>query len=483
VPVQRRQLCSVQSAALQSDAVTEHFLRRIEKLALTLLGRQFQSPDSLWQFQLDLLNLQRDIQAAINDYKGRAKRDKDAKGALANLRACRWHARRLGDAFAWVVLGGDGKLLEPLSRNNRTAIARENHGSRGMILAARYLASQGQGFPLLHDITDLLRIGDITLVRVGDNSERTLNTVEVKTRAHLKRRLDTQDLAEYEYHIEILSAGLFNGAKDDILTPESTELVQNVSAPARPIDKRLGRQAKRMSTALLHQASQPNVLIEEEGETPALWAAVNEPVTTHWKSLQRVVRKARRSGYGAECVDDTFLYVALYDAEGLSPKSINHSSRLRDDLSNPRLLVEDDRNINVLSIALIPPPEVTGAQLFRPFYLYPIPRSSIRDLLHGRMIILVCLNEGRLVKALEEADFSVDFRPDRRRSPLIATGSVAMDEGTEFHVQLPDLRHHLDQVIYEFRGRDAIVQAARVMFKAAAGVVADSKSITPRLVR
>ena len=463
----------VEPAAESADLVAEPFLRRIEKLALWFLGHRFESPQDLWQYQLNLLSLQRDIQASINDYKGRARREKSVMKALTNLRACRWHARRLGDAFAWVMFDGNTKTIEPLSRNVRTVVPRDSHGSRGMILVASNLASQGWGFPLIHDITDCLRIGDVTFIRIREGSERSYNTVEIKTAAQLKRRLEAQNLAEYEYRIQVISAAPFNDVQVGSATLESAEFESVVSLPMRPVSRHTGRQLKRMSTALLHQTADPNVLIAQDGEIPALWAAVNTPVTQHWKSLQRVVHKARRSGYGSECVDGTFLYVAIYSPEGLSPESMDYSSRLQADLSNPALVIEDDSGLNVLSIALIPPFEQTGPHLFRPFYLYPIPRSSIGDIIHGRMIIFVCTNEGRLVESLKESGFSVDFNPKGKKSPLIAACSVTAENGSEYYIQSPDLRHYLDEIIYEFRGRDSIVKAAKAVFDAAANVVTE----------
>jgi hypothetical protein len=178
-----------EDASESFDVVCQPFMGRLEKLTSALLGRRLASPEALWQFQLDLLHLQRNIQSAINDYKIQVKRRQAPIEILTELRAYRWYARRLGDAFAWVVLGGDKKILEPLSRNSRvTVAARESHGSRGMIAIAGYLAGQGWGFPVIHDITDVLRIGDITFVRVNEDSEREYKTVEVKTRAELNRR-------------------------------------------------------------------------------------------------------------------------------------------------------------------------------------------------------------------------------------------------------------------------------------------------------
>ena len=202
-------------------------------------------------------------------------------------------------------------------------------------------------------------------------------------------------MAEFDYRMRIFSAPLPENAQAVPTVPEEIEFKTVVSRPTRLVGRRNVRQAKRMSTALLHQTAELNSLLKDEGEVPALWTAVNAPVNTHWQSLQRVVRKARRNGYGSECVDGTFLYAAFYDAKGLSPESADRS-RLQEDLLNPALLIKDHARPNVLRTTVIPTLEHAGAQLFRPFYLYPIPRSSIIDLLHGRMIILICFNEGRL---------------------------------------------------------------------------------------
>lgn len=474
-PMQSKESPGDEDTAESYDVVCQPFLSRLEKLAFALLGRRLTSPEALWQFQLDLLHLQRDIQSAINDYKTQVKRRQVTIEILTELRAYRWHARRLGDAFAWVILDGDKKILEPLSRNSRTTVAaHESHGSRGMLVAACHFAGQGWGFPLIHDITDALRIGDITFVRVHGDSEREYKTVEVKTRAEFKKRLEAENRAEYVYHIQVLYAAPNDHEPIDSANQENVEFEAPISPPGRPVGRRIGRQAKRMSAALSHQTAKLDELIKEDGETLALWTGVIAPVTTHWKSLQRVVRKARRNGYGSECVDDTFLYVAIYSAEGLSPESTSYSSRLQEDLSNPALLVEDNGNRgNVLSIVRIPTEEQAGPQLFRPFYLYPIPRSAISDILHGRMIILVLFNESKLAEALEKAGFSVEFSSEVKRSPMMVKGSVITSSGNEYHAQPSDMRDHFDEIIYEFRGRDSIVQVAKVMFGAAANVLAE----------
>jgi len=295
--------------------------------------------------------------------------------------------------------------------------------------------------------------------------------VEVKTRAEFKRRLEGQNLAEYEYRMQAFSASPPDGAHADPDALESADFTSVIPRSAGPLSRRINRQAKRMSTALLHQTAEPNTLIKEDGAAPAVWTAVNTPVTAHWKALQRVVRKARRSGYGSECVDDTFLYVAFYSPEGVSPESVNRASQLQEDLSSSPLVIRGGSRANTLSIATIPTIEQASAHLFLPFYLYPIPRSSICDIIHGRMVIFVCYNDGRLVESLEEAGLNVEVNQKTRQ--LTVTRSVTTDGGAEYYIQSPDLRYYLDQIIYEFHGRDSIVHAAKAVLDVAENVTAE----------
>jgi hypothetical protein len=388
------------------------------------------------------------------------------------LRECRWHARRLGDAFAWVILGGDEHILAALSQNKPVAVPGDSHGSRGMLLVANHLAEEGWGFPLIHDITDCLRVGDATFIRVLEDSDRSYKTIEVKTKARLKRTLEDEGLTEYEYQIEVLSTGALSDEQNTRTVAVSGESENLVLHPNRSVRGRIDRQVKRMSTAQLHLTALPNTPIKEDGGVLALWTAVNGSFATHWKPLQRVVRKARRNGYGSECVDNTFLYAAFYSADGLSPDSMSHDL-LRHDLLNPALLVEDGDQVNALSIAAIPPPQRVGAYLCLPFYLYPIPRSSVCDIIHGRLIIFVAFNEGRLAECLEQAGFNVEIDYKAKGKPFVVDASVTAKDGSQYRVRLPDLRRYFDGIIYGFRGREALKKAVQAMVNAGADVAAD----------
>jgi hypothetical protein len=113
-----------------------------------------------------------------------------------------------------------------------------------MLLMARYLAGQDWGFPLIHDITDCLRIGDVTYVRIPENSERSYTTVEVKTHAEFKGRLEGQNLAEYEYRILAFSASPFDGAHADPAALESADFTSVIPRSVGPFSRPIDRQAK-----------------------------------------------------------------------------------------------------------------------------------------------------------------------------------------------------------------------------------------------
>jgi hypothetical protein len=152
------------SASQAASPTAFPFLRRLERLARILIGGRFKNSQGIWKLQLSLLELQRDLQDAIGDTKKRAKTDPNAQADLESLREVRWHARRLGDALAWLLLGLNRQLIYPLAQNEHVPIGPEDHGSRGVLGIAEFLSQEGWGFPLLHDITDCLRIGDVTFV-------------------------------------------------------------------------------------------------------------------------------------------------------------------------------------------------------------------------------------------------------------------------------------------------------------------------------
>jgi hypothetical protein len=61
--------------------------------------------------------------------------------------------------------------------------------------------------------------------------------------------------------------------------------------------------------------------------------------------------------------------------------------------------------------------------------------------------------------------------PKKRQIKVIRR--VTTDSGTEYYIQSPDLHYYLNQIIYEFRGRDSIVQVATAVLDAAEKVTTE----------
>lgn len=380
------------------------YLLRVERLFRSLIRRGGpDGPESLWRFQQDLMELQRDVQRAIGD----AKREGPAAyESLQALRDARWHARRLGDAFAWLILGMERQHIFPLSSNSPVAVGPDDTGSRGVNAIAEALWAEGWGFPLLHDATDVLRIGDITFVRPG---EAPL-TVEVKTRLEEEGRIPGQDEQLSRYTVTVLATEELpplrsapSGASASPSADDPAEPADDPDAAARALppalqrsQPRVERQIRRLRTARARQTAAPDTVFENhDGSGPVLNRHVRSSHPGHDDALARVVRKARADGYAAETVEATFLYAALHDPAGLDPaRVVALAERLPDDIVGSGILDEDDKNRNALVLNQIPSPESRGPQLFLPYFLLPLPRVAICDLLHGRTVLLNLVNPG-----------------------------------------------------------------------------------------
>ena len=222
----------------------------------------------------------------------------------------------LGDAFAWLLLGLNRKAIHSLAYNERVPISQEHHGSRGILVIAPHLADQGWGFPLIHDVTDCLRIGDITFINPDKSPTDRFRTVEVKT------KLTGQEAApdgrvKYQYEVRVLvPASHREGA-----TPlRDTELGAT----------RADRQLLRMRNALTRRTAPEGELVELIDEPPLLVARVDSEAPSHWETLRRVIRRARQSGYASEVVEKAFLYAAFYHPNGFDTQALDNSSIAED---------------------------------------------------------------------------------------------------------------------------------------------------------
>ncbi|MFF1696867.1 hypothetical protein ACFVXC_25185 [Streptomyces sp. NPDC058257] len=448
----------------KTDNETKGYLHRVECLARFLIGAEYNA-GTLWDFQIDLLKLQRDIQQSIGIEKERIRRSKDKATKLKSLQYARWSSRRLGDAFAWLSLGVDSKAIRPLGENDPVPIGKEDHGSRGLIGISSYLAGEGWGFPVIHDVTDCLRIGDVTFVR-SEQGKRTLRTVEMKTRYLGKG--EGENSSHYDVSVTFLSS------EDDPKIDFSTEINEEsaetnlgegpalFSASASREDRRISRQTKRMAKALSRQEAKDGTVQTVDGQK-TITTIVDSAPTSHWKTLRRVIRNARRDGYASESVDKAFLYVAYYDSSEIEVEAIQNPQFLVD-LTSSGLAKSKVDSRNSLEIASVPELESRGPQQYLPYFLYSIPKKAIFDLLHGRLIVIICTNVGHIADALENHGF--DVRIPQGEGPPIRSMQISSritHGGVDYYFETNALGRHVTECIYEFKGIDYLLQIAQKM--------------------
>jgi len=190
---------------------TRH-LTRIEHLARRLLQHQYESAQDLWTIQTDLVRYQIEVRAEIREAQSEKSKTQTAIAAVAARRESDWknelrslqakirsaeiresildHAlslsKQFGDAFAWIFLKGDVHRIRALAINKPNPPVPDGLSLEAMLGVAKSFANAGAGFPLIHDVTSILRVGDLTFRNVLDSDDEPL-TVEVKSRLQMFR--------------------------------------------------------------------------------------------------------------------------------------------------------------------------------------------------------------------------------------------------------------------------------------------------------
>lgn len=470
----------IPSKVLLPDA----YRRRLERLAHRLIRSKFTCAQDLWDFQLELLELQREVQRAITMAKKDARTDKTKRADVEHLRIIRWLARRLGDAFAWVLLGLDRRTISALGDGPRVPVAsEEGHGDIGVKGVAMYLSGEGWGFPLIHDVTDCLRIGDVTFISPGEELSRELRTVEIKTRLLAETGPDEDGKGMSRYEVSLLAPQPLDPPTATVSPADTASRADDGDGsnelaarrrPRRP-DRREEQQLRRMSKALARRSAEDGEVVNIPGETPMVSLTFQSEADEHWRTLRRVVRAARRDGYASAVVEDALMYVAIYDRDGITDEHVKNPQLLAD-LSASGLLPKDRApGRDSLIVNQIPPMHRGGDQGFLPFYLYSVPWNAVSDLMANRLCIIVLVNPGQILRALEVEGFRVEVPSDldlSHESVRLYT-RITTDSGSAYMMMLGGMSHHIREIIYEFKGVSYVVETAKAMVNAARTTVVD----------
>ncbi|WLW53225.1 hypothetical protein [Streptomyces sp. YU58] len=447
------------------------FIKKIEGLALKLVNFEFGDTFNLWKFQLDLLELQREIQKSVSEEKKRAKKLKGKSESLKELQMARWLARRLGDSLAWTLLRFDTGSIYPFANNDPVPIAQKSHGSEGMLAVSAHLAKEGWGFPLLHDVTDVMRIGDVTFIK-PENRHRT---IEVKTR-HLGTTTDRDGKTSTQYDVAIS----FLGSRDSKLELEidadrasavGDQEMQPLNIPEKEqlrADRRIAQQTRRMANVLTLKEADLDTVFEVDGKK-TIATRLDTPSESKWSAIRALIDEAKNEGYASTALDSSCMYVALYNKHGITP-DLAKNEQIAHDVK--RIVSSSGKHQNSLTLSMIPEEGGRGAHLYLPFYLYDIPPEAIADLIHGRLLIIALVNAGSVATLIEQDGVEVTLPPGKDPLSSMTFSYIATDgHGNRYRAEVHELGLHVREYIYEFRGIDylrGIVHGMRGTFRTVA---------------
>jgi hypothetical protein len=309
------------------------FMLRLEALVRLFVGGQFETATELWRIQTDLLDLQTKASQArieLRSSHDEACRDEQElirnkpTGWLAEVREVQAvqkslrqqieqmgdmlaKARSFGDAYAWTLMGNQSeRLIRPLSQNAPVKSVPDFDARMGVLLVAQEWANNGAGFPLLHDVTNILRIGDITFV----DDQQNVTTVEIKTR--YEGEGDEADVHHYSVGVWGTKPLVEPSHHEPLYSLNEQAEGQSPSPSVRTFaNPRLLRQLERMRIAELTQKADPGRVhsIKEYKLLPIEWRRSDS--MTHWNAVRDLATKSKVNEPACAALDDALFCAAI----------------------------------------------------------------------------------------------------------------------------------------------------------------------------
>lgn len=349
--------------------VSEHFRRNMR-------------PDLFEQLQynirIDLLNVEERI-CAWEDRRARRKRAIDrfrkrygpSKAIGEHLRAVELYAdelralrsifRQIGDAFAWLLLRTDPRIIAPL-------FAERTHHltpGRGLVAVAQMIQdthATGQFFAIDNDLTRCLGDGDVTVVRAGKPWSLPL-TLELKT--------PESEVDESAGEVTVNFTAALSGHPDQAKLHEELAAAIGLSegVKGRPPSS-LVKQAEGMEqrAKLLFALTRPKPQLRRDRSL--------------WPSIQAIVHRAEMFGSSYDEPEPGIVYAAvrLRPGENAEELLLKLLERVQEHIARDEgvsLDIADFRNKDEYS-ALMPP-----------IALWPLPLTQ-RAALLGGSVYLAC---------------------------------------------------------------------------------------------
>jgi hypothetical protein len=484
-------------------------LGRLEELVSRLLHHRYDSAQDLWTIQTDLARYQIELRAEIRKEGDLQKETNGKIAVIASRREGEWkkevqglqadlkrsemrvhileHAlslsKQFGDAIAWLFLKGDEQRITALAVNEPNPPIPSGPSLQAMLAVAESFANAGAGFPLIHDVTNCLRVGDLTFCNILDDDDEPL-TVEVKAKTlGVEGDIAKMQVSIYAPAIQPKFVAAVekmkkipvevHEQKDDEKPSAETE----ASKPPRRNDPRLTRQVKRMAhVRSLQTAGHLEVMeFKESKALPLLPVKIKMRHSYfHWDVVREMASEAKIKGYAARPIDDAFFYAVTYtDEPSVYPWSAEANLPFEDEVTEAAkkdLPLCADASKNHICFRTtwdylsgeVPP-------YIRPFLLYEIPADMRIDILWRRLMITVYINIGKIVEALERAGIEarVPDDDDELNGLFIPTGfREVLDDGSVVEIRGGNLNEHANKVGFEFMSLDGFVSCVSQLMRA-----------------
>lgn len=439
---------------------------RIEQLArrATMNDLLASGLDTFIGFQNELASLQAEIQRDIGALKKTVRKNKQQSlPTLEALRRLLWYARCLGDALAWQVFVFERKPISALMRGERPPVQQETHSAKSVFAMARHLLSEQFGVPIVHDITNWLRIGDITFLRFDDEPfSWRFQTVELKSSLDESRITDA-GMVEAKVTVDVYSnESLALSANVDEQAPPILDalnpLDERSKRAPRKQDRRLERQFRRLDQMVARRDIRENTMTTIDG-IPNVVFRLPHAETHHWSDFRRAIRCARRDGFAFFSIDQFIGYGVFYCKEGVTEE---HIAKFREPFVEGAMnevlgTCAGDENgfVLVRQIPMLEKYDVEGFPITR-FFSYDIPKIAVADLLRNRLLMTVTVNFGRLDAALVDQGFTIDQKDKAYRYSV----DVSWQSGESFRLDIPSsyVSREVERALYEFSGLDDVIQ-------------------------
>ena len=441
----------------RDERTVRGFTRRIEAFANRVAGKKLFSGEGLQSYidlQENLFNLQMEVQRAIGEVKQRGKKDSDTLSHLEQLRRLRWLTRRLGDSIAWGALLYNRQVIYALNKNAPIPVPSSwSDGHRGAFQFAKAMTNPEWGIPIVHDITNMLRVGDVTFMRpMVPVSDTVYRTIELKT-TRVGASIDENGATTLNLNVTAIANEPFPAdfPPDQKQPAAPLEMIQK----RRP-DRRIERQMARMNIATASKNARLNE-ITKIGDQHVFSFQLPKEQEPHWKELRRAIRSARKDGFAYFELGGFVGYSVLYNTDGVTLDDIT-ASPIPEHVT--RLTHEEIGSRNSITISAFPDEaDDSFSSLVLPFYLWEVPQRAIRDILRHRLMIWATYNSGWMEKLLEDAGMIINAEdvPGKDSRDFEVVAPLLWDNGHgDYHTGAPWEEMYI--AVHEFRGPKAVVQ-------------------------